>query len=469
MRTIPFVAVLVLFAPVSAGAVYATGTANIVASSCVSTTNKLRYDCTFTTDVETTVTVSWDDGTTARSVPRSEPGLAHDFRLVGMQAGVVVNWMARASSVVVTGGATATGSFTTSSLTGAERSALTVGVSGGHGVQSILFPADCSGGGGARNQTLFIADDTGAVIWYEDPSPVTGGGQIVALNFTDRRTILAIHGSDIVEYTLEGDLVTHLAAGVDFTNSVHHDVFRRDSRLFSLSSVTVNIGKGVTQQYDGVMVFDRTGLVQQWDSSALYDPAADCYDPNDCMHTNALWVGQDSSWTMSQRTAGRVVQVDGDPFSATYGQVVWELDGQGIDGNFSIASAVSTDLTFEGQHNIQILPDGELLLFDNEFDPYPAPGAGMGDPVRGLEIRLVGTTAVITAEYDTGRSGSACNSRGSAFKVKGSGGNVLTTCTDSNLIQEIDSTGTVLWEASTACSVGAVIDQPYRTIPIELP
>ena len=109
-------------------------------------------------------------------------------------------------------------------------------------------------------------------------------------------------------------------------------------------------------------------------------------------------------------------------------------------------------------------------MFDNEFTPSSGLGAPTGDPIRGLEIQLVGETALITHEYDTGMAGVACQSRGSAFKVEGPDGNVLTTCADNNTIQEIDATPTVLWQANTACT-GAVpiVGQPYRAIPIELP
>jgi hypothetical protein len=88
---------------------------------------------------------------------------------------------------------------------------------------------------------------------------------------------------------------------------------------------------------------------------------------------------------------------------------------------------------------------------------------------RGLEIQFVGSTAVITQEYSTTLPVAACSSRGSAFKVGGPRGNVLTTCADSNTIQEIDSVGTILWEANTSCRGVAIAGQPYRTIPIELP
>ena len=467
VRIILLVTALTIAVPMSAAAAVASVPANIMLSGCSSTANKLRYDCTFETDVVTRVTVQWSDGTTVRSAPPSAPGFTHHFRLVGMRAGVLVNWWAFADSAVLTPGMMATGSFVTLALTGAEQAILTIiPAAGGYRVQNVLFPADCSDATG--NQMLFIADPRGEIVWYEDPASVTGGGPVVALNVTERGTILAIHNRDIVEYTLEGDLVTHFAAGVDFTDPLHHDVFRRGNSLFALHQVWVPTSVG-PQQYDGVTVFDSTGLVGQWDSSALYDPTADCYALNDCMHTNALWVGLDGNWTMSQRTPGRVIQVDGDPLSATYGQLVWELDGQGASGDFAIASAVTTDLTFEGQHNVQLLPNGKLLMFDNEFTPTPGGGAGTGDPIRGLEIQLVGETALITHEYDTGMVGVACQSRGSAFKVDGPDGNVLTTCTDSNTIQEIDATPTVLWEANTACANVPIAGQPYRTIPIELP
>ncbi|NQZ98953.1 MAG: aryl-sulfate sulfotransferase [Myxococcales bacterium] len=472
VRTLLLVTALTLAVPALAGA------ANFVTSSCTTTKNKLRYDCTFETDTATSVAVEWDDGTTVRSAPRSAIGSTHDFRLVGMRAGVVVNWRAETGGMLVTPGSTVTGSFMTSKLDRHEWAALSlVSTVVGYSVQNVLFPADCGTPVLPGNQMLFIADHAGGVVWYQDPARVTGGGPIVALNFTERGTILAIHGEDIVEYTLEGDLVTHFEKGVDFTNTVHHDVFRRGNHLFALSSVDVLFSDGTEQQYDGVMGFDDSGWVAEWDSSGLYDPydstaaidpSTDCYSLKDCRHTNALWVGRDDSWTMSQRTPGRVIQVDGDPSSATFKEVLWELDGQGVNGDFAIVSSVTTDLTFEGQHNVQFLPNGKLLMFDNEFDPYAGAPTGTGS-ARGLEIRLVGSNAVITDEYDTGWPGGDCSSRGSAFKIDGPSSNVLTTCADSNTIQEIDSSGITLWEAKTSCGGATIAGQPYRAIPIELP
>jgi len=472
MRIIRVVIALTLVASAPAGASLLE-VANIVSASCAMTSNKLRYDCTFETDLLTTLNVEWDDGTTVRSAAPSAPGLVHDFRLVGMRAGAVVHWKAWADSRIPSLGSMATGSFTTSALSGAELSSLAIVRSDrGHKVQNILFPADCSGGSGPGNQMLFIADHTGAVVWYQDPSIETGGGQIAALNVTDRGTILAIHGRDIVEYTLEGEVVTHLVHGVDFSNPVHHDVFRRGNRLFALHYMSVADLNGNEQRYDGVTVFDASSIVDQWDLSSLYDPVMDCYETNDCVHTNALWVGHDGSWTLSQRTPGRVIQIDGDPTSATYGQLLWELDGQGVNGDFTIASSSAgiRDWTFEGQHNVQFLSNGNLLLFDNEFVPHPRPGAGTGNAVRALELQFRGSSVVLLREYDTGMfGGSACPTRGSAFKIDWPGGNVLTTCSDSNRIQEIAPSGTLLWEASTSCPSATLTGQPYRTIPVEFP
>jgi len=473
VRTLLLVTALALAVPALAGA------ANIVSSSCSATNdNKLRYDCTFETDAATSMAVEWDDGTTVRSAPPGAIGFTHDFRLVGMRAGSVVNWTAETDAMLVTPGSTVTGSFMTETLSRHEWAALTlVSVGAGYSVQNVLFPADCGTPVLPPNQMLFIADDAGGVVWYQDPASETGGGQIVALNFTERRTILAIHGEDIVEYTLEGDLVTHFEKGVHFTDTVHHDVFRRGDHLFALSSEMIEIDDDISQQYDGVLVFDSNGLVDEWDSSGLYDPfdptvgidpSTDCYTELDCRHTNALWVGRDDTWTMSQRMPGRVIQVDGDPSSATFKQVLWDLDGQGASGDFEIVSSVSLDKTFEGQHNVQFLPNGKLLMFDNEFEPHPGSGLGTGI-ARGLEIRLVGSHAIITDEYNTWRSGAECSSRGSAFKVDGPSGNVLTTCTERNTIKEIDSTGFPLWEANPSCNGATIAGQPYRAIPIELP
>jgi len=469
---------LLLAVFVFAQAAQATAMANIVRSSCSETSNKLRYDCSFETDLATTVRVEWDDGTTVRSTPPSAFGLHHHFRLVGMRAGVVVRWRAQTNTKLALGGSTATGSFTTLSLDTAEQAALTIlPAMGGHTVQSVLFPADCGGPTAPPNQMLFIADPGGQVVWYQDPSTETGGGSIGALNVTEHGTILAIHHNDIVEYTLEGDLVTHLDQGVDFTGIVHHDVFRRGDRLFALSSVDVLLSDGTDQQYDGVLVFDGSGLIDSWDASELYipaisagayDPSTDCYSDSDCTHTNALWVGRDDTWTMSLRTPGRVIQVDGDPASPTYGQLLWDLDGQGVTGDFALVSSATIDTTFEGQHNVQFLPNGKLLMWDNEFQPHPGAGASTGMS-RGLEIRLVGGYAAITHEYNTWSSGALCFSRGSTFKIDGPHGNVLTTCADGNTIQEVDSMGRTLWEAQTSCSGTPLSGVPYRTIPIELP
>ncbi|MCH2172972.1 aryl-sulfate sulfotransferase [Myxococcota bacterium] len=456
----------------------AAGVASIVHSNCSATDNKLRYDCTFDTDIATAVTVEWDDGTTVRSTAPSPIGLTHRFRLVGMRAGVRVNWRAWTSPMAAVAVSATTGSFWTSHLKVHEWATLTIlPAMGGHSVQSVLFPADCGGSIRPDNQMLFIADTGGEVVWYQDPSAETGGGQVGALNLTERRTILAIHNGDIVEYTLEGELVTHLRRNVDFFDTVHHDVFRRGNRLFALSSVETVISDGSEQQYDGVLVFDGSGLTDSWDSSNLYiperfsgtyDPSTDCYSSNDCTHTNALWVGRDDTWTMSQRTPGRIIQIDGDPSSTTYGQVLWELDGQSAHGDFTIVSSLTSDTTFEGQHNVQFLPNGELLMFDNEFEPYTGPLGGTGI-ARALQIRLIGSFAAITQEYLTGLTGHLCSSRGSAFKIDGPNGKILTTCTDDNKIQEINSAGVTLWKAQTSCGAATLTGLPYRTIPIELP
>jgi hypothetical protein len=144
---------------------------------------------------------------------------------------------------------------------------------------------------------------------------------------------------------------------------------------------------GVVQEID-----IRTGLVMwEWHSlgnvalSESYSKAPGVSTtPFDYFHINSLFVAKDGNVLVSARNTWGIYSI-----SKSTGRVLWRLGGK--KSTFAPGPGVS----FAWQHNAELLPNGEITLFDDEGAPAVKP------PSRGEILKLdpATKTATLAAQF----------------------------------------------------------------------
>lgn len=124
-----------------------------------------------------------------------------------------------------------------------------------------------------------------------------------------------------------------------------------------------------------IQEFDPNGnLVFEWDSFNHLSPdyfASGPYNPNnfDYVHANAIELDTtDNNLMLSFKTANLVCKID-----HITGDIIWRLNGNYSDFTFT------NDNGFSGQHDVRLLPNGNISIFDNDYG-FDAP--------RGVEYSL---------------------------------------------------------------------------------
>jgi hypothetical protein len=124
-----------------------------------------------------------------------------------------------------------------------------------------------------------------------------------------------------------------------------------------------------------IQEFDPNGnLVFEWDSFDHLTPdylASGPYNPNnfDYVHANAIELDTtDNNLLLSMKTANLVCKID-----PVTGDVRGRLNGNDSDFTFP------NDNGFSGQHDVRLLPNGNISIFDNDYG---------NDSPRGVEYSL---------------------------------------------------------------------------------
>ncbi len=341
--------------------------------------------------------------------------------------------------------------------------------------ESLLYLYGCGGGTYA-----VITRPDGRLWWYQalDSGLEGFGHNAIALTLTPDDTLLVNLDRGIVrEWDLAGNLLFEVTAnGGDLPRPLHHDLFRRGGYTYMLNAHEETYADDpLAYVTDGIYVLDATGVeIASWDLDSFITPSGD--NPLaagywrqpfpfgvDWSHANGLYVEEGTlDLYVSFYMLDTVLKMAGDPLSPDFGTVAWVLPGSPVSpwwgtGDMVVTSEITEDLTFEGQHNPSILPDGRLLLFDNERSP--------GDSrTLVLDLDPDGGTAEIEEAWDLGR---LCPIQGSAFPLEN--GNVIATCASGTIFYELapgvpDPVRTV----TPRCSAGLFFGYVPRAIPISL-
>ncbi|MGB1286191.1 MAG: aryl-sulfate sulfotransferase, partial [Aggregatilineales bacterium] len=142
-------------------------------------------------------------------------------------------------------------------------------------------------------------------------------------------------------------------------------------------------------------------IVFEWDSRDYFtveDTAREGFltatppDPVPYIHVNGVAVANDGNWIISARRFDELIKID----RAT-GAVIWHMGGG--DSKHNEFTFINDPMSgFSGQHHVQVLPNGNILLFDN----------GSANPIqtsRAVEYAIdeENRTATLVWSYGDGR------------------------------------------------------------------
>ncbi len=154
-------------------------------------------------------------------------------------------------------------------------------------------------------------------------------------------------------------------------------------------SATATVIALVIQELDA-----SKNVVFQWDSMAPGNfPLTDTYvdlsiSPVDYVHGNALEIDpSDGNILLSSRHLSEITKIDHQT-----GAIIWRLGGKARD--FTLSAAPGIDPTFSFQHDIRILPNGDITLFDNHNNLTPYYSRGME-----FSLNLTNHTADLVWEF----------------------------------------------------------------------
>lgn len=207
--------------------------------------------------------------------------------------------------------------------------------------------------GGSRYGVL-IYNAKGQIVWYKILSRTVPRSRLVQ----DGRLIITASGPEdtgpgsLTAYSLGGELLEELD-----TPHVHHDFIElEDGTLAAIFARQVDdLGKA-----DGILEVAPDGTVTEiwsaWDEWGSAE-GADFLDPTfqDWTHANSLIYDETTGqYLLSLRSLGSIVAID----RAT-GELQWKAFGHTSDFD-PVVGYNATD-----HHGMQLLDDGDLLLFDN--------------------------------------------------------------------------------------------------------
>jgi outer membrane protein assembly factor BamB len=171
--------------------------------------------------------------------------------------------------------------------------------------------------------------------------------------------------------------------------------------------------------------------------------------PSDVDHTNAIAIDpDDGNYVLSIRNLDALVKIN-----YTTGDVIWQLGGK--KSSFELAGDPLEG--FQGQHSVRILPKGGILLFDN--------GRGHSPPEsRAVEYRLDTASMTATMVWQFRHSPAVYTPvTGSVERL--SNGNTLVAFAFAGVVDEVDTSGQLLWEAQLFNGANAAVTYRVRSLP----
>jgi hypothetical protein len=288
------------------------------------------------------------------------------------------------------------------------------------------------------NFTAFLGKTTG---WQQDDGyyvEITPGGREVAQYHAP-----AGHFMDQHELLLTGDGPTKRAHFFTYT------IRTLDLRPIGGKALVKTAGHQIVRMTpSGTVEF----MWDAWDHIGLNEWVSDMDEKTtrtetDYDHPNALTFDTHGNYVVSWRNLSQVMSID--PNS---GAVLWRVGG--AKGNYKFVDDPLGG--FSKQHAVKVLPNGNLLLFDNGTDHSPSES-------RGVEYQLdsTGKTARMVWEY---RHPKPLFARFVGWVQRLKNGDTWVAFALLGRVVEADPTGKALWEGQVRALGGNV--QSYRITPV---
>ena len=230
----------------------------------------------------------------------------------------------------------------------------------------------------------------------------------------------------------------------DATGAEHLHFFGYEELPLDADASTVAWHQLVRQSPSGDVEF-------RWKSSSRFT-VADRLEtdlPYDLDHANSIAIDPiDGNYVVSLRCLDAIVKLDYDT-----GAVLWQLGG--VQGQFTILNDPLGG--FYGQHSVRVLANGNILLYDN--------GVGHSPPEsRAAEYALDTTamTATLVWEY---RRTPIIETEFVGSVERQSTGNTLVAFAYAGVVDEADTTGNAVWEATILTGTTARIGYRVRRLP----
>ena len=156
----------------------------------------------------------------------------------------------------------------------------------------------------------------------------------------------------------------------------HYLVLANEARLMDLSGQGGSARPAVTSQV--IQELDQQqNVVFQWrvlDHIPITETGQALTKPEiDFSHANAIAADPDGNLLLSSRHLDEITKID-----RQTGDVIWRLGGKANQFKFIAAPGISGPLEFYHQHDIRVLPNGHLTIFDNHNGQQPQELAGAG-------------------------------------------------------------------------------------------
>jgi len=171
--------------------------------------------------------------------------------------------------------------------------------------------------------------------------------------------------------------------------------------------------------------------------------------PSDIDHANAIAIDpDDGNYVLSLRNLDALVKID-----YTTGDVIWQLGGK----KSSFALVGDPLAGFQAQHSVRMLPNGGVLLYDNGLRHSPPES-------RAVEYQLDTTAMTATMVWQFRHSPPIFTPvTGSVERL--ANGNTLVAFAFAGVVDEVDTSGRLLWEAQIFNGPNAAKTYRVRRLP----
>lgn len=290
-----------------------------------------------------------------------------------------------------------------------------------------------------------IFNRSGKLVWYDYTKEI--GSPCIGNNYSNRNTSLQIYGDcqTMIEIDLFGDTIQK----VDISNipgnfQIHHDMYINDvGNLVLLVAEGQAVDKSSAGgRADAIVVGDgyleiapNGEIISQWSIFDHLDPlnsrdAGAFWDQifgepaEDWTHANSIAQDVDGHYLMSLNALDQAIKIHRET-----GEILWTF---GKNGDFTIDPP---DALFKNQHTFWGIGNNRYTVFDNQ---------GAGSFSRGMEFELDTVSRVASLVFiQDADSLLSTGIVGSTYKLDN--GNMLSSFGRAGAIQEVDSTGKVVW------------------------